>query len=108
MVKHLSYFHDTHDAHALAQRTSALQVEASGESNTAERVQLLKGWRVSDGAASLAEVHSSIKCPDPSGSTFSKAIAFAGLGGMIAVGYMDPGNWYGTLFSSQKYTVLVA
>lgn len=104
MVKYLLHIHD---ARVSAQRASALQVEASGESNTAERIQLLKGWRVDDGAASLAEVHSSIRCPDPSGSTFSKAIAFAGLGGMIAVGYMDPGNWYGIL-SSQKCIVSVA
>ena len=83
-------------------------MESFEESNTVEHVQLLKGWRSNDGALSLAEVHSSVKCPDPSGSAFSKAIAFAGLGGMIAVGYMDPGNWYGILFPSQLCTLLVA
>ncbi|CAK0765342.1 hypothetical protein CVIRNUC_003249 [Coccomyxa viridis] len=85
------------------QRASTLQVESFEESNTVEHVQLLKGWRSNDGALSLAEVHSSVKCPDPSGSAFSKAIAFAGLGGMIAVGYMDPGNWATDLQAGSTY-----
>lgn len=58
-----------------------------------ENVELLKGWRVSDGSLSLAEVNGSVSCPDPTGAWYYKAAAFAGLGGMIAVGYMDPGNW---------------
>lgn len=59
-----------------------------------ENVELLKGWRVSDGCLSLPEVNGSVKCPDVAGTWYAKAAAFAGLGGMIAVGYMDPGNWY--------------
>ena len=73
-------------------------------------MQLLKGWRISDGSLSLPEVNGSIKCPDVAGTWYAKAAAFAGLGGMIAVGYMDPGNWYVAkaigLPSRCKYSVL--
>ena len=41
---------------------------------------------------SLSESHSSI--PIPAGATFlRKLIAFSGPGYLVAVGYMDPGNW---------------
>lgn len=49
--------------------------------------------QVGDGALSLAEVHASVKVPAVGSQWYKKAAAFAGLGGMIAVGYMDPGNW---------------
>ena len=49
-------------------------------------------WRVTEGMPSLPEVHSSL--PVPSGPQFvRKLIAFAGPGFLVAVGYMDPGNW---------------
>ena len=50
-------------------------------------------FQVGDGALSLAEVHASVKVPAVGSQWYKKAAAFAGLGGMIAVGYMDPGNW---------------
>ncbi len=49
-------------------------------------------WRVTEGMPSLPEVHSSL--PIPSGPGFlRKLVAFAGPGFLVAVGYMDPGNW---------------
>src|SRR5512134_1186016 len=50
------------------------------------------GWRRPVGRPSLAEVHSSVAVP-ASGSVWRKVLAFAGPGLMVAVGYMDPGNW---------------
>jgi manganese transport protein len=41
---------------------------------------------------SLPEVHSSVPVP-PSGGFWRKMAAFAGPGYLVAVGYMDPGNW---------------
>ena len=70
----------------------ALEVDVSPLA-VEEEVELLKGWKVGDGALSLAEVHSSVNVPSVRSAWYSKAAAFAGLGGMIAVGYMDPGNW---------------
>ncbi|CAK0779561.1 hypothetical protein CVIRNUC_004804 [Coccomyxa viridis] len=80
-------------------RPGALNVEAApslvrvSPSEPSEQTQLLKGWKVGDGALSLAEVHSSVKVPAAGSSWYAKVFAFSGLGAMIAVGYMDPGNW---------------
>ena len=51
----------------------------------------IKAWRKDLSAPSLPEAHSSINV---SGAGFwRKMMAFAGPGLMVAVGYMDPGNW---------------
>jgi manganese transport protein len=49
------------------------------------------GWRHARLTPSLAEVYRSV--PVIGSSTWRKALAFAGPGYLIAVGYMDPGNW---------------
>lgn len=41
---------------------------------------------------SLAEVHRTVKIPEGAGF-WRKLFAFAGPGYLVAVGYMDPGNW---------------
>jgi manganese transport protein len=50
------------------------------------------GWRKPAGQVSLAEVHRSIVVPTTA-SFWRKLFAFSGPGFLIAVGYMDPGNW---------------
>jgi manganese transport protein len=57
-------------------------------------------------APSLAEVHRSV---DVNGATwFRKMVAFAGPGYLVAVGYMDPGNWATDLAGGSRfgYTLL--
>ena len=49
-------------------------------------------WRRSIGEASLPEVHRSVVVP-AAGSFWRKLAAFSGPGFLVAVGYMDPGNW---------------
>ena len=64
------------------------------------------GWRRARSAPSLAEVHRSV---DVSGATwFRKLLAFAGPGYLVAVGYMDPGNWATDLAGGSRfgYTLL--
>src|SRR3954467_12547691 len=51
-----------------------------------------KGWRTAASAASLPEVHRSIHVPKHFGF-WRKLLAFSGPGYLVAVGYMDPGNW---------------
>ena len=51
-----------------------------------------KGWLKERTSNSLAEVYGSISVPQHSG-VWKKLFAFAGPGLMVAVGYMDPGNW---------------
>ncbi len=49
------------------------------------------GWRRPRLTPSLAESYRSV--PVSGGSWWRKLLAFAGPGYMVAVGYMDPGNW---------------
>ena len=49
-------------------------------------------WRRTSGLPSLPEVHRSIAVPQGA-SFWKKMAAFAGPGFLVAVGYMDPGNW---------------
>lgn len=53
---------------------------------------LKQGWRKERSSNSLPEVFSSINVPKDAGF-WRKLLAFAGPGLMVAVGYMDPGNW---------------
>jgi manganese transport protein len=50
------------------------------------------GWRYARNESSLPEVFSSIKIT-PDAGFWRTLLAFAGPGLMVAVGYMDPGNW---------------
>ena len=64
------------------------------------------GWRRARLAPSLAEVHRTVEV---SGATwFRKLLAFAGPGYLVAVGYMDPGNWATDLAGGSRfgYTLL--
>src|SRR6266496_3408159 len=49
-------------------------------------------WRRTAGEVSLPEVHRSVVVPTTA-SFWRKLIAFSGPGFLVAVGYMDPGNW---------------
>jgi len=51
------------------------------------------GWRRPRNGPSLSEVYASIKVPAQNASFWRKMMAFWGPGLMVAVGYMDPGNW---------------
>ncbi len=50
------------------------------------------GWRQDVGAPSLGESHRTIAIPKNAGF-WRKLLAFSGPGYLVAVGYMDPGNW---------------
>ncbi|MBI2503084.1 MAG: Nramp family divalent metal transporter [Candidatus Latescibacteria bacterium] len=67
----------------------------------------LEGWRRPKENLSLAEVHKSIAVP-AGGGFWKKMLAFAGPGYLVAVGYMDPGNWATDLAggSAFGYTLL--
>jgi len=64
-------------------------------------------WRKENTTPSLSEVFSTISVPKK-GSFLKKLLAFAGPGLMIAVGYMDPGNWATDIAGGSKfgYTLL--
>ena len=60
------------------------------------------GWRKKPTLPSLPEVFSSVKVPLNAGF-WRKMLAFAGPGLMVAVGYMDPGNWATDLAGGAKF-----
>ncbi|MGB6348926.1 MAG: Nramp family divalent metal transporter [Pseudolabrys sp.] len=65
------------------------------------------GWRRERGRPPLAEVFGSV-ATRPTGSLGKKLVAFLGPGYLVAVGYMDPGNWATSLAGGSKfgYTLL--
>ena len=65
------------------------------------------GWRRARLAPSLAEVYKTVPITQ-SGSWWRKLFAFAGPGYLVAVGYMDPGNWATDLAGGSRfgYTLL--
>ena len=65
-----------------------------------------RGWRRARVAPSLSEVYRTI--PVSGISWWRKILAFAGPGYLVAVGYMDPGNWATDLAGGSRfgYTLL--
>jgi manganese transport protein len=60
------------------------------------------GWRQPSPSVSLPEVHGSVPIP-LTGGFWRKMLAFAGPGYLVAVGYMDPGNWATDLAGGSRY-----
>ncbi|GGI45443.1 divalent metal cation transporter MntH [Paenibacillus marchantiophytorum] len=65
------------------------------------------GWKSKSSMPSLPEVHQSMNVPKKAGF-FRKLLAFMGPGYLVAVGYMDPGNWATDLAGGSQfgYTLL--
>ena len=59
-------------------------------------------WRAARGEPSLAELFGSVRTAR-GGSFFRKLLAFLGPGYLVAVGYMDPGNWATSLAGGSKF-----
>ena len=66
-----------------------------------------RGFHLPQGSPSLPEVYQTIEVPQSLGF-WRKMLAFAGPGYMVAVGYMDPGNWATDLAAGARfnYTLL--
>ena len=64
-------------------------------------------WRKAAGSVSLPEVHRTVLVP-ANASFWRKLLAFSGPGFLVAVGYMDPGNWATDLAGGAQfgYTLL--
>ena len=59
-------------------------------------------WRNGVTIPSLPEVFSTIRVPS-GGSVWRKILAFSGPGMLVAVGYMDPGNWATDIAGGARY-----
>ncbi len=61
-----------------------------------------EGWRRARRTPSLSEVFGTIRTR-PTGPMWRKLLAFLGPGYLVAVGYMDPGNWATSLAGGSKF-----
>jgi manganese transport protein len=62
----------------------------------------MQGWRNERGEASLSDVHRTVSVP-AQGKNWRRAAAFLGPGYLVAVGYMDPGNWATSIAGGSKF-----
>jgi manganese transport protein len=83
------------------------QADAAGEGTGSPAKASRRSWRREAGGPSLPEVHATIPVPSAAGF-WRKLWIFSGPGLMVAVGYMDPGNWATDLAGGARfgYTLL--
>src|SRR2546428_14195242 len=72
------------------------------QSNQRAAIELGRGWRRTTPRVSLAEVQRSVVVP-VTASLWRKLLAFSGPGFLVAVGYMDPGNWATDLAGGARF-----
>src|SRR5213594_3132667 len=60
------------------------------------------GWKLANVTPSLPEVHRTVIVPKGL-SFWRKMLAFSGPGYLVAVGYMDPGNWATDLQGGSRF-----
>jgi manganese transport protein len=82
-------------------KATNLPVQSSPEPSFAAP-QRTPGWRGERGEPSLADMFGSVRTVK-SGSFWRKLLAFLGPGYLVAVGYMDPGNWATSLAGGSKF-----
>jgi manganese transport protein len=75
-------------------------------SSTSNQPTAEPGWRLARSIPSLPEVFSSVHVPSGAGF-WRKLLAFVGPGLMVAVGYMDPGNWATDLAGGAQFGYLL-
>ena len=63
---------------------------------------LTPGWRAARGEPSLSNIFASVRTAQ-GGSFWRKLLAFLGPGYLVAVGYMDPGNWATSLAGGSRF-----
>lgn len=56
---------------------------------------------------SLEEINNTVRIPDAKSGFFRKLWAFSGPGALVAVGYMDPGNWITSIQGGALYGYLL-
>src|SRR6201994_1762119 len=82
-------------------RISDLSPQSTSPTVTNDR-QGDAGWRTERGEPSLAGMFASVRTANQ-GPFWRKLLAFLGPGYLVAVGYMDPGNWATSLAGGSKF-----
>ncbi len=84
------------------ERSKLSSKEAVIEKAGMDVVDKRKSWRRENDDPSLQEVYKSIPIKK-TGSFFRKLLGFIGPGYLVAVGYMDPGNWATSIAGGSAY-----
>jgi manganese transport protein len=74
----------------------------SSDDVTSNLTEVSKPWKRENSNPSLQEVHKSIPIKK-TGSFFRRLLGFIGPGYLVAVGYMDPGNWATSIAGGSAY-----
>jgi manganese transport protein len=82
-------------------RSSGLGRKSAAEIPSAA-VLAAPGWRRERGEPSLADMFATVRTAGR-GTFWRKLLAFLGPGYLVAVGYMDPGNWATSLAGGSKF-----
>src|ERR1700761_7097196 len=82
-------------------RTTDLRPETRPEATTGVS-QDAAGWRGERGEPSLADMFATVRT-QRGGSFWRRLLAFLGPGYLVAVGYMDPGNWATSLAGGSRF-----
>ena len=61
----------------------------------------------SAGSASLEEINGTVKVAPRGAGFFRSLLSFSGPGALVAVGYMDPGNWVTSIGGGQRFGYLL-
>jgi manganese transport protein len=90
----------------LATRLDPKPIKPLTDGGSANVTSAPAGWRRARATPSLVEVYRTV--PVDGKGWWRKVVAFAGPGYLVAVGYMDPGNWATDLAGGSKfgYTLL--
>jgi manganese transport protein len=80
-------------------RTTDLQPNTAPEPDAG---MSMSGWRGERGEPSLSDMFATVRTAK-GGSFWRKLLAFLGPGYLVAVGYMDPGNWATSLAGGSKF-----
>ncbi len=70
-------------------------------------LQTEEGWKRSSPLPSLSEVYATVTIPHKSKGFWRTLLAYLGPGLLVAVGYMDPGNWATDLAGGARFGYLL-
>src|SRR5262249_24622248 len=75
---------------------------SKAEADAVRDISLDRGWRGARGEPSLSDMFATVRTARE-GSFWRKLLAFLGPGYLVAVGYMDPGNWATSLAGGSRF-----
>ncbi|MDU2983336.1 MAG: Nramp family divalent metal transporter [Actinomyces sp.] len=82
-------------------------VRTTGRDDAAPRTDGRRHLVTLANGPSLQEINGTVAIPDKNASFLCQLFAFSGPGALVAVGYMDPGNWVTSIGGGQQYGYLL-